>query len=163
MNAAHMHLVLNHFPIVGVVFAIPLLVLGWLLRREDFSRAGLLLVVLAGILTIPAFFTGKSAEDVVERLPKVSAAVIERHEEAAELALGLMGATAILGAIGLVAGFLKKNLLRVFVPLTLLLCLVSTVALGWTNNLGGQIQHSEIISNGTPDPAPSGNGRQHDD
>ena len=163
MNAAHMHLVLNHFPIVGVVFAIPLLLLGWLLRRDDFSRAGLLLVVLAGILTIPAFLTGESAEDVVERLPKVSAAVIERHEEAAKVALGLMGATAILGAIGLVAGFMKKNVLRVLVPLTLLACLVSTVALAWTNNLGGQIQHSEIRTNGTPGQAPSGNVREHDD
>lgn len=72
-------------------------------------------------------------------------------EEAAKVALGLMGATAILGAIGLVAGFMKKNVLR------------ATVALAWTNNLGGQIQHSEIGTNGTPGKAPSGNVREHDD
>jgi len=163
MNAAHVHLVLNHLPIAGIGFAIPLLLLGWMLGREDFSRAGFLLVVLAGIATIPVFLSGESAADVVKRLPGVSEAVIERHEDAAGFTIGAVGATAIVAAVGLAGKFLKKNLLRIFLPVTLLLCVVSTVALAWTNNLGGQIQHSEIRSKGAPGQPPANNDRKHDD
>ena len=40
MNAAYVHLTLNHVPVLGVVFALPLLGFGLLRRNPALLRAG---------------------------------------------------------------------------------------------------------------------------
>jgi len=42
MNAAHLHLIVNHVPVLGPVFALLLLSLGMIRRSVDLKKAGLL-------------------------------------------------------------------------------------------------------------------------
>ena len=49
MNYPHLHLMLNHFPVLGIILA--LLLLRWALvtRRRDFIRLSLVVTLLAGL------------------------------------------------------------------------------------------------------------------
>ena len=85
MNAAHIHLLLNHFPILGALFAAGVLLAGVLFNDRKINQVGLVSLVLFAILTIPAFLTGEGAEEVLEELPGISNASIKDHEEIAEL------------------------------------------------------------------------------
>ena len=86
LNAAQIHLSLNHFPVVLAVVSLPFLAWG-LFRGSELSRkTGLMLALLAAVTAVPAFLTGEPAEEVVERLG-ASDALVHEHEEAAEAAL----------------------------------------------------------------------------
>ncbi len=100
--------------------------------------------VLIAFATIPVFFTGEGAEDVVKKLPGVTEEYIGRHEEMAEYSLTLMEILGMTCLAGLVfigkAGTVPKRL----VTIVLLLSLVTAAFVGYTANLGGQIRHTEI-------------------
>lgn len=142
MDAAHIHLLLNHGPVVGTVFAILLLTWAALRRNPELTRAALGAFVLLALLGGVVYLTGEPAEEVVEGLPGVSEALIERHEEAAlaaTLALGVFGALALTVLVVYRRGFPRA------VPLVMLaLSFVPMALMGWTANLGGQIRHEEI-------------------
>jgi glucan phosphoethanolaminetransferase (alkaline phosphatase superfamily) len=89
------------------------------------------------------FFTGEGAEEAVEHAPGVSEGVIERHEEAARLALISIG---VGGGFALAALLSLKWLLvaRVLKPLVLVLTITSGGLMAQTAHLGGQIRHTEI-------------------
>jgi len=83
MNPAHLHLIFNHVPIVGSFFALVLLGVGLLRRNETLTRAGLVAVLAAAIMCIPAQLTGEGAEEVIEDRLNISHHLIHEHEEAA--------------------------------------------------------------------------------
>jgi hypothetical protein len=120
MTWAHIHLALNHVPVVGLPVVVLLLAWGVVRRSPEVTRASLGLLVLLAAVTIVVQLTGEPAEDLVEGLPGVFESGIERHEEAA-----------LIGSIGMTA-------------LGLLGCVALSVYFGWVANLGGQIRHSEI-------------------
>ena len=94
MSATHLHLILNHLPILGVPFGIALLTAGVLRHSTELKKAALVTFALASVLLVPVFLSGEPAEETVERLPGVSESYIENHEEMAELSLSL---TTLLG------------------------------------------------------------------
>jgi uncharacterized membrane protein len=155
MDAAHVHLMLNHFPLIGMVFAIPLLLGAWIRSSEDLSRAGLIIVAVTGVLAVATLLTGDPAERVIEHLPGISKRVIKIHEEAAEKSIWVVVATAVAAIAGLVFGWKQKRTPRLVVLLVTVLSVASLAALAWTNNLGGQISHAEL-RNSTGVAAPIG-------
>lgn len=161
MTPTHLHLILTHVPILGVLFGT--LLLGWaLLRRSDeLQRLALVLFVLAGLMIVPVYQTGEPAEETVEHLPGVAEAAIERHEEAAETSLVVTEILAF-ASLGVLifrrrAGALGTGL----VVGVLLLAVAASASLAWTGSLGGQIRHTEIASGGAGAPAPAA--VEHDD
>ncbi|HEX9782951.1 MAG TPA: hypothetical protein VGA56_09525, partial [Opitutaceae bacterium] len=86
MNVAHLHLILNHVPVLGTAFGLGLLTFALWRKSEEVKKAALGLFVISALLAIPVYFTGEPAEEIVEELPDVSHANIEEHEEAAEVA-----------------------------------------------------------------------------
>ena len=85
MDSTHLHLILNHFPIIGSVIAVFILMYGTYKNYIPLQKVALVLIVVLSIIAIPVFLTGEPAEASVENLPGVSELVIEEHEEAAEL------------------------------------------------------------------------------
>lgn len=144
MTWVHLHLLLNHVPVIGSVGG--LLLLGYAAVRPSAEVLRLTLgmfVALAGIGVL-VFLTGEPTEELVERLPGISEAFLERHEDAALVATALLG---VYGAIALGALVLYRGaraIPRAAVWLLLALALIPTSAMAWTANLGGQIRHSEI-------------------
>lgn len=143
MNLAYLHLVLNHLPAVGVLVVGLILAMTAGRRTLELQRVTLGLLVLFALLTIPVYLTGEPAEHVVERLPGMAEAVIERHEDIAGATLvasEVLGATALAG----LALFRRRLLPRAFVLALAALIVVTTGLFGWTGYLGGQIRHTEI-------------------
>lgn len=143
MNAAHVHLLLNHLPLLGTAFGVLLLMVAFGRRSDELKRVSLGVFVAAALMVLPTYLTGEPAEDVVERLPGVSRPIIEEHEEAAGVAAGALG---VLGAISL-AGLVRfrRSALPDRLAVSALVLAFGVVGLmARTANLGGRIRHVEI-------------------
>ncbi|MGI9174573.1 MAG: hypothetical protein ACR2GR_04575 [Rhodothermales bacterium] len=149
MNGAHLHLLLNHVPVLGIVFGLALLAFAMLRKDGSLARVSLGVFVIARLAAGAVYLTGESAEDVVEGLPDVSEARIEMHEDAGLYPLLASGALGLVGLGGLLA-FRKKPLPTGFTATVLVLALAASSVMAWTANLGGQINHPEIRSGAPP-------------
>jgi uncharacterized membrane protein len=144
MNGAHLHLLLNHLPVVGTFFALGLLGAALVLRKNHLVRAGLWSVLIVALLAIPAYMTGDPAEEVAMPLPGVTKDRIEPHEEVAGLALGALLAAGIAAATGIVLFRGERPIKNGFVIVVLALTVIAAGLMARTANLGGQIRHTEI-------------------
>lgn len=150
MDSTHLHLVLNHLPLFGLVFGFLLVVWGVVRGYSHVENAGLTTFVLAGLIAIPVYLTGEPAEEVVEHLPGVSEQFIELHEEGAIISLILAIATGAIALVTLCAkrfGSLRVGIVGSYV--CLLLSLVAGASMAYTANLGGEIRHTEIRTSQT--------------
>jgi hypothetical protein len=146
MNAAHVHLMLNHFPVIGTILAM-LLLLGGLIAKSDILRnAALAAFALVALITLPVYFTGESAEQLVESMPGVTKNVIERHADAAMIALIAIETLGVLAAAALVLFQQAPRAAQRLVVVSLAVSVFAGGWLAWTANLGGQIRHTEIRS-----------------
>ena len=150
MNYAHVHLLLNHVPVLGTGFAFLVLAWGIARKNQEVLRTALLLFVLVALVSIPTYLTGEPAGDMMEKLG-LSRAAIERHDGAAEIAITFMeilGGASLLGLIF----FRRREPPRWFLGATLLLCLITGVLMLRTASLGGQMRHPEL---GKTAPSPA--------
>ncbi len=148
MNATHLHLLLNHVPVLGTAFGLLLLTLALWKHSDDLKRAALGLFVISALAAIPTYVTGEPAEDTVKSLPGVGHSLIERHEDAAAVALGGVLALGIAALAGLTVFRRQRPVPPWFCMMTLVGGLLVSGVMGWTGSLGGQIRHSEIRPNG---------------
>ena len=88
MNPVHVHLALNHVPVLGVVFALCLLAFASMRKSRELVRASLGALLLSAVFAVPAYLTGEPSEDAVKNLPGVVEAIIHRHENAGSVAFG---------------------------------------------------------------------------
>jgi uncharacterized membrane protein len=144
MSAAHFHLMLNHIPLLGLVFGAALLAYGLWRGAEDVQKASLGLLAVAGLSAIAVYLTGEPAEEIVEGLAGVSHDAIEAHEEWGWYALIAGIATGAVALGTLLVGWMRERLGRGAVVLTLVLALLSSGLIGYTANLGGKISHPEL-------------------
>ncbi len=149
MNAAHFHLLVNHFPIFMTVVSVLILSWGMFVKSEAVKKVALVGFIIAGLSVLAVVESGESAEDIVEEIAAVTHDSIEEHEEAADLSKWL---TLILG-IGGVAGLImvNKHTKRVQTVLWSLLVfgIITVASLAYTGYIGGQIRHAEEINNTT--------------
>lgn len=161
MDLAHLHLILNHVPIVGFPF---LLVLGiWAHLRNDDALRKFLYAMAIGLtlVTAGAFQTGEPAEDRAESAG-VAKSLIHDHEEAAETAMVFAWVTAALAAVALFSVG-KPSIDKVTAGLFALSLVLTIGALGWTGYVGGQIRHGDgIVATSTPS-SPSAQESDDDD
>jgi hypothetical protein len=144
MNAPHLHLLLNHIPVLGTLFGAGLLGFAQWRKNEALRKAALVVFVLGAILTVPVYLTGEPAEDAIMSLPGISETLIDAHEGAAKFAfVGIL----LLGvaSLGTLAGSSRAKLLPSWWSNALLVAsLVVAGLMAWTANLGGQVHHPEI-------------------
>src|ERR1051325_1947712 len=100
-DLVHIHLLLNHFPTVGMVVGFGLFLLALLQKSEDLKRGGLAIFFAIALLSLPTYMSGYSAQKSVRSVPGVSQAVIDLHQRSALLALIVMEATGIVAWYGL--------------------------------------------------------------
>ena len=144
MDSTHLHLILNHFPIIGSVIAVFILMYGSYRDYIPLQKVSLVLMVILAIIAIPVFLTGEPAGESVENLPGVTEALIEAHEEAAELAIWVMEFTGLLAFVALWLLTGQKKAANISVYLVILAGWLSFAMMARTGYLGGQIRHSEI-------------------
>ena len=146
MNATHLHLLLNHIPVLGTAFGLALLAFGLWRKSEDLKKAALGAFLISTLFAVPAYLTGEPAEDGVKSLPGVTKAVIEQHEDAASVAFTCIIALGVAALAGLVAFRRGKVVATWFSAMMLAASVVVSGLMAWTANLGGQVRHTEIRS-----------------
>lgn len=143
MNEAHLHLLLNHVPVIGAVGIVLLAFVAWMRKSSELLRTTLLFAAGNAAVALVVYLTGDGAEDIVRRLPDVSRAMIERHENAALMAT--IAASALgLAALAALLVYRTRTLPTWFARATLVAAFVPVALMGWAANLGGQIRHTEI-------------------
>ena len=156
MNNSHLHLVVNHLPIIFPMVGIILLFIGIFTKSEVTKRNAYIIFMLGAITSILAMATGENAEEAIENLPSVSENLIHTHEEAAELFAGL---SYVLGGFSLFAHFSswKKYSICKFAPYVVGLFAIATLFFAQkAGNTGGEIRHSEIRSGASVQNAEKG-------
>jgi uncharacterized membrane protein len=146
MNLAHVHILLNHFPTVGMIVALGLYVVALIWKSHDVTRASLAVLVGISATAIATFITGSAAAEPVATLPGVSKAAILAHQDAALVAFAVMQLTGIAAWLGL---WQYRRIARISGGILAAVLILGLVTLGLMTdaaNLGGEIRHQEILS-----------------
>ncbi len=144
MNGAHLHLLVNHLPIIFPLIGVILMITGFMSKSEPVKRTAFMIFILGALAAITAMLTGEGAEEVVEKIGGISDDFIERHEEAAETFALL---SYILGGIslpGLWASFKLKSFTSILSIGTLIFAIAVLFFAKQAGTTGGEIRHTEI-------------------
>jgi uncharacterized membrane protein len=147
MNDAHLHMVVNHFPIIGTFFGIGILIAGMFLKNDSVKNTAYILFVIASIFGALSMATGEGAEEMVEDFPNIGKAIIHEHEELAEKFALVLYVTGVFALISLGAAVKKFRMAKIFSFITLILALISGVLSIKVGTSGGEIRHTEIREN----------------
>ena len=162
MNSVQLHLALTHVPVILSLVGLLMLITAFFIKNNTLTRTSYILLLVAGIAALPVFFTGEGTEEAVEKLPGVSEAFIERHEEVAKLAM-ISIAAAGLAAMAALFSYRWQRATRAFKLVVLLLAIISGGLMVQTAHLGGQIRHSEIRNGVALQNASESNGINEND
>lgn len=147
MNDAHLHLVVNHFPIIGTIFGLGILITGLIFKNQTLKNTAFVLFIIAAAFGFASMNTGEGAEEIAENLPGVSDQLIETHEELAETFTFVLYVTGLLSIISLFLAY-KKNALEKFTTLaTVGVAIIAVFFAQQTGTSGGEIRHTEIRTN----------------
>ncbi|MGH7675969.1 MAG: hypothetical protein ACREMV_11925 [Gemmatimonadales bacterium] len=159
MSLLQPHMLLNHVPILGVIFGVVLLVAALVRRSDELKRASLVVFVVVAALTVPVYLTGEPAEEAVEGLAGVSETAIEVHEEAALAALVGIEVLGVMALAGLLSWRRAPALAGRLTVGALVLGLVAGGLMTITGSSGGKVRHSELrggvadtVAEGEDDP-----------
>ena len=144
MNDAHLHLALNHFPIILPLLGLILMLSGIALKSEIIKRAAFFVFNCAALTCIAAYNTGEGAEEIVEEIQGIEEHYIEEHEEIAETFAILVYILGGISLIGLWANWKKKSFSNLLTIATVLFSFVVLFIAKETGTTGGEIRHSEI-------------------
>jgi len=149
MDATHLHLIVNHLPIMGSFLAVPVLILALWRRQEPYVfAAAALLLALGGVGAVVADQTGDRAEEAVEDLPGVSEHLIHEHEERAEVAVPLAVVTGLAGLAVLGWSLRRREVSLPAGGVVLVLAVATAGVAAWTGQAGGLIRHTELRADG---------------
>ena len=144
MNWAYFHLVINHFPIIGVIIGTMLLLAGMVFKNSGFRISGLSTILFAAFMAIIAYITGDPAEKAVKGLPDVAKSLVSRHEDIAAVGMYILIPAGLLAALSLYSIWRKEKSVRLLIVLTLVLSVISCISMVFVGRSGGQIRHSEF-------------------
>lgn len=161
-DATHIHLLLNHLPILGSLFGLLLLLAGIRMRNRSLEHAAFLTLIIVSLSTLPVSLSGEEAEHTVEKLPHTSKSYLEKHEDMANNSLWLAIPTGVISlfALGLSVSRRKRN--RILSNLTLLLAASTFAIMVLIGNYGGKITHSELRKDSNI-TSPDSYGEEEDD
>ncbi|MCF6128663.1 hypothetical protein L1S35_03210 [Flavobacterium sp. AS60] len=147
MNDAHLHLVVNHFPIIGTIFGFGILIAGIVFKSNTVKNVSYVIFIIAAIFAAISMSTGEGAEELVEDMPDIGKKIIHEHEEIAEklaLVLYMLGAVSLMG---LYTNIKNHNKAKLVSFLALGIAIIGVVLAKSVGTTGGEIRHTEIRTN----------------
>lgn len=147
MNDAHLHLLVNHFPIVGLFIGFLILLFGIIKNNATLKSTAYIIFIFCMIMGKISMMTGDKAEHSVEEMAVFSHDYIHEHEEAAELfmkPLYVLGLVSIFGLVSIVKKRKSEKFVSICVVLIAAICLFLSKNVGTS---GGEIRHTEIREN----------------
>ena len=143
-DLAHIHLLINHFPTIGTILGLGLLLLSFIRKNEHLKKVSFEVLFLIAIMTMPVYVSGNASAEVLKGQPGVSAKAIVAHNDAA---LGSFVMMEITGFFAWLALWRMRRIGRLTTGLTytvLVLAILTVAAVSRAANLGGDIRHPEI-------------------
>ena len=147
MNEAHLHMLVNHFPIIGTIFGLGILIAGLFLKNNTLKNTAYVLFVVAAIFSLAAMITGEGAEELVEDLPNVGHKIIHEHEEIAEKFAILMYVLGVFSIVGLYFNFKNHSKAKLISFIVLMVAIVAAALSKSVGTTGGEVRHTEIREN----------------
>jgi uncharacterized membrane protein len=156
MDWPHIHIVLNHFPIILAAVGTATALLGVFVKRRGIWMYSTASLTLAMVAVIPTYFTGPAAEHALNHPWYIARGAIHDHESSA-----LISAVLVVLA-GLIAAYAWRRLVRYHREASLpgllrgtivLTSVAATASIFYTSLLGGKIIHDSPVLNG---PRPAG-------
>ena len=145
MNISHVHLLLDHFPTIGTLIGLALLVGSLISKNEHERRAGLGVLAAISVVAFPAFMSGRAAQAALKDVPGVSVAVITRHFDAAIPAFLAMQVVGALAWLGLWQSRRRSQIPTATFAGVLVTGFATMLLMMQAANLGGEIRHPEIL------------------
>ncbi len=160
---AHLHLAINHVPIIGLTLACLPVLIGILFHSRGALASGLLAVILcAG--TMPAIMeTGEAAQEsfadgsIDPGMDAAGKAAFREHSHRAKATAPVVYAAGILALVALIA-LIKFPRQAAWIGWAVLLGSTLSIALSiWTAEAGGRIRHTEFrpAEKALPTPSPT--------
>lgn len=147
MNDAHLHMVVNHFPIIGIILGFGVLIAGIVFKNDSVKNTAYSLFIIGAIFAALSMATGEGAEEIVEDMPSVGKKIIHEHEEMAEklaIVLYLLGVVSI---AGLYTNIKKHSQAKLVSFLALTIAVIGVFLGKQTGTTGGEVRHTEIRVN----------------
>ena len=144
MNQAHIHLLVNHFPIIVPIIAFIVVLTGFAFKSELVKRIAFGLFILGALFTLTAMQSGEGAEEIVEEMVGISHDVIHEHEESAETFAILAYILGLLSATALWASWKNKSWSNYVAYLVVVASLGVISQAHRAGKSGGDIRHPEI-------------------
>lgn len=143
MDAAHIHLLLNHFPIIGTFIGTALVAWGLLRGQFAVKQTGLVVLIAMGLMGIPVHKSGEDAEHQVEEIEGVDHRLVHEHEDWGHMAFMAGNVTLLFSLLAFLAGLVSHNT-KIISSLALIAALVFCVFAFQAGSTGGKIMHPEI-------------------
>jgi uncharacterized membrane protein len=143
-------MIVNHFPIIGTIFGLGILISGMILKNNSVKNTAYVLFIVAAIFAAFSMGTGEGAEELVEDMPTVGKQIIHEHEEMAEKLAVVLYVLGIISLGGLILSYLKNAKTRMLSYVALVVAVVGVFFAQQTGTTGGEIRHTEIRTNATP-------------
>lgn len=149
MNDAHLHMVVNHFPIIGTILGLGILITGIILKNNSVKNTAYFLFIVAAVFAAFSMGTGEGAEELVEDMPSVGKKIIHEHEEMAEKLAIVLYVLGVVSLGGLFMNFKNHSKATLVSYTAVVVAAVGVFFAQQTGTTGGEIRHTEIRTNAT--------------
>jgi MFS superfamily sulfate permease-like transporter len=162
-SPAHLHVALNHVPIIGLSVACLPILIGIVFHSRGALASGLLAVILCACTMTAVMQTGGAAYDafmdgsIQPGLDEAGRTALRQHAHRADITAPLVYAAGILALLSLLA-LIKFPRQAAWIGWAVLLgCTISIGLSIWTAEAGGWIRHPEfrLAPKSAPTPIPS--------
>jgi hypothetical protein len=143
ISGVHLHLLVNHAPLFGALFALALLAASFIWAPDVLRRIAMLCLIGTALAAFVADQSGDPAEDAIRGFPGVRREVIHAHEDFAEkswIASGIIGVL----ALGALVRWRRTPIPQGVAAGALVGAAVVSGMMAWTAQLGGRVRHTEI-------------------
>jgi hypothetical protein len=143
-DLAHVHLLINHFPTIGMILGLGLLLLSFIRKNDHLKKVSLEVLFLIALATMPVYVSGQAAAETLKGQSGVSAEAVVAHNDAALASFIMMEIT------GFFAWLVLWRMRRIGRPTTgltytvLVLAVLTVASVARVANIGGDIRHPEI-------------------
>lgn len=151
MNLAHIHLLLNHFPTVGMVIGVSLFIVALIARSDDLKRASMGVFLLIALIAMPTYMSGNAAQERLKDVSGVSEALIIAHQSWALLAFIVIEIAGTIAWLALWKYRRTDKFAAWHMPAMLILSVLTLALMGYAASIGGEIRHPEILDPAIPE------------
>lgn len=145
---SHAHIILNHIPTAGFVFAIAFFIAAFVANNDGLKRGSLVLFVVCSVIGVPTYVAGTAAMWALTQPAiadsDISLAVINSHRD---MALWTMVGLAFTGAVAWIELWRSRHrgsLSKMSLNLVMLFAIITLGVMAETGHRGGLINHPEI-------------------